>query len=329
MSIYACMFMLCLGQEFHAVFLSTTEPISEDGNTLNPTKSPCDRYVFNTVLTRAKSLVVVVGSPLVLLNTETHMVKLYGDKGRCWSLYLKSCLENGTFIIPSMEPDPSMSEKFKEEIALRVGAILPQQIQTVQSSRRNYKTVGVQPVKPAISRQRYEANSTASATGHNEAPQPKSKIRLVNMPISTNQTFAPEMPHAAHVTLVEHNISSKQRDVFQQRVHEHSQTQSFQGSSEAVHPQLTADSRHRGGGVTNEQTNLTKDLDPASKQIRVASSKKQARFSQPKIDRLSSTLPSDSELTHRQSANHPHKFKTTGMLILILPSIFIMTIYFS
>ena len=317
---------LCIGQEFQAVFLSTTEPISEDGNTLNPTKSPCDRYVFNTVLTRAKSLVVVVGSPLVLLNTETHMVKLYGDKGRCWSLYLKSCLENGTLIIPSMvEPDLSTSEKFKEELAHRVGATLPQQI---QSSRRNYKTVGVQPVKPAISRQRYEAKSTTSVTGYNEAPQPKSKIRLVNMPISANQTFAPEMPHAAHVTLVEHNISSKQRDVSQQRIHEHSQTQSFQGSSEAVHPQLTADSRHRGGGVTNEQTNLSKDLDPARKQIKVASSKKQAPSSQPKMDRLCSTLPSDSELTHRQSANPPHKFKTTGMLIIILPSIFIMTSYF-
>ena len=69
----------CAGQEFQAVFMSTTEPIDKDGNTCNPTKSPCDRYVFNTVLTRAKSLVVAVGSPLVLLNTEAHMVKLYGE----------------------------------------------------------------------------------------------------------------------------------------------------------------------------------------------------------------------------------------------------------
>ena len=130
---------MCIGQEFQAVFFSTIEPIDKDGNTLNPTKSPCDRYIFNTVLTKAKSLVVVVGSPLVLLNTETHMVKLYGDKGRCWSLYLKSCLENGTFIIPSMvEPDPSISEKFKEDLAHRVGATLPQQ---VWHSGHKYKTV--------------------------------------------------------------------------------------------------------------------------------------------------------------------------------------------
>ena len=298
--------------------MSTTEPIDEYGNTRNPTKSPCDRYVFNTILTRAKSLVVVVGSPWVLLNTETHMVELYGDKGKCWSLYLKSCLENGTLIIPSIVvEDPSISEKFREELALCVGATL-QLNQTVQSSRRNYKTTGVNSSDPskklAVCGQRYETLSTVSAVHHSGAPQPKSKIRLVNMPISTNQTFAPEMPHTAHVISVEQHQngspSSKQRDVSQQRVHEHSQAQLFQVSSATVHPQLTADSSHRGGGVTNEQT---KDLDPSGKQKKVASSKKQAPFSKPKIDRLSSTLPSESELNHRQSENYPPKFKTTGI----------------
>ena len=136
-----------IGQEFQAVFFSTIEPIDKDGNTLNPTKSPCDRYIFNTFLTKAKSLVVVVGSPLVLLKTETHMVKLYGDKGRCWSLYLKSCLENGTLIIPSMvEPDPVNSEQFKEDLAHHVGATLPQQ---VWHSGHNYKTVDVHSSIPA------------------------------------------------------------------------------------------------------------------------------------------------------------------------------------
>lgn len=122
------------------MFLSTTEPVDEEGNTCNPTKSPCDRYVFNTVLTRARSLVVVIGSPLVLLRTEKHMVKLYGDKGKCWSLYLKSCLENGTLIIPQqVEPDPAASEQFKEQLAIQLGATLPSRTQ--KSSRRNYKTL--------------------------------------------------------------------------------------------------------------------------------------------------------------------------------------------
>ena len=83
--------------------MSTIETIDPSTkNTCNPTKSPCDRYVFNTVLTRAKSLVVVVGSPLVLLEIEKRMVKLYGAQGKCWSLYILNCLQNNTLIIPGL-----------------------------------------------------------------------------------------------------------------------------------------------------------------------------------------------------------------------------------
>lgn len=103
------------------MFLSTNEPVDAHGNTRNPTKSLCDRYVFNTVLTRAKSLVVVVGSPLVLLNIEKHMIKLYKDKGRCWSVYLKCCLEKGTFIIPTtVEGNEQKRQQFKAHLAARL-----------------------------------------------------------------------------------------------------------------------------------------------------------------------------------------------------------------
>ncbi len=84
------------GQEFVAVFLNTSEPIWEDGSTRNPTKSICDPFVFNTVLTRAKALVVAVGNPFTLLRSEQHMVEMYGQKGRCWSEFLKCCLQNNT-----------------------------------------------------------------------------------------------------------------------------------------------------------------------------------------------------------------------------------------
>ncbi len=102
------------GTEFQAVFLSTTEPVDSVGNTTNPTKSLCDPYVFNTALTRSKSLVVAVGSPVALLRIEEHMVKKYGRKAQCWSSYMKLCLEKGTFIIPSeIEPSERIREDFK------------------------------------------------------------------------------------------------------------------------------------------------------------------------------------------------------------------------
>ena len=106
------------GQEFEAVFLSTTEPVDPEGNTANPTKSPCDPYVFNTILTRSKSLVVVVGSPLALLGIEEHMKKLYGKMASCWSKYLSACLENNTFFIPH-EVEPSKARRLDFSLALK------------------------------------------------------------------------------------------------------------------------------------------------------------------------------------------------------------------
>ena len=101
--------------------MSTTEPIDETGNTTNPTKSPCDPYVFNTVLTRAKSLVVVVGSPFALLDIENHMIQIYGEKGNCWSTYMKKCLEKGSFIIPDkVMPSQSSKSNYMQELCKRI-----------------------------------------------------------------------------------------------------------------------------------------------------------------------------------------------------------------
>ena len=186
--------------------MSTTEPIDEDGNTLNPTKSPCDRYVFNTVLTRAKSLVVVVGSPRILLNTEQHMVKLYGDKGRCWSLYLKSCLEHGTLVIPSLvEPDQSIAQRFKEQLAAHLGATLPND-QIFQSSRANYRTRGTNLVtvsnmhaKNGSKLVAHPAQSRLSDSQH-VAIQAKSGMRLVHKPLSSDENVLKQISQVEYTT---------------------------------------------------------------------------------------------------------------------------------
>lgn len=119
-----CKLLQLLGQEFQALFVSTTEPVDTEGNTTNPTKSPCDPLVFNTVLTRSKSLVVVVGSPVALLDIERHMGPLYGEKAHCWSNYMEMCLEKDTFIIPAeVEPDKKMKSMFRSELKDRIISI--------------------------------------------------------------------------------------------------------------------------------------------------------------------------------------------------------------
>ena len=64
--------------------------------------------MFNTAITRAESLVVAVGNPILLLKTEKHMIKdpKYKQRGKCWSNYLKHCIEHNTISFSvSLEED--------------------------------------------------------------------------------------------------------------------------------------------------------------------------------------------------------------------------------
>ena len=89
-----------IGREFRAIFISTLEVTKEDGSTLNPTKSICDQYVFNTVITRAQSLIVCVGNPFLLFSIE-KCTPNYGKHKEapilCWREYVKRCLETSSF----------------------------------------------------------------------------------------------------------------------------------------------------------------------------------------------------------------------------------------
>ena len=112
MSVFCCccFFVLFLffvvfflsGKQFRAVIISTYEPMDDDGLPYDSTKSISNPFVFNTVLSRAQSMVIAVGNPFnLLMMKERKMVDKYGQKGKCWSRFMKFCMEKGTFIIPS------------------------------------------------------------------------------------------------------------------------------------------------------------------------------------------------------------------------------------
>ena len=142
-----------VGQEFLAVFLSTSEPTLEDGSTRNPTKSMCDPYVFNTVITRAKSLVLGVGNPFLLLKTEKHMVELYGRRGKCWSEFLKSCLKHGTVDLPTVgnqDLQQSIKEKLKHLVKEPSNTAKTGECNRVQKKQpRTASTLNVTPLNKA------------------------------------------------------------------------------------------------------------------------------------------------------------------------------------
>ena len=102
------MSFICLGTEFEAIFISTSEPTTDQCEPFNATKSICDRFVFNTVLTRSRSLVVAVGNPFLLLKMEESMIKKHNDPSyNTWRPYIRQCLECNSF---SYSRDIKMSD---------------------------------------------------------------------------------------------------------------------------------------------------------------------------------------------------------------------------
>ena len=102
------------GREFKALFISTVECVHDGFQSANPTKSFCNRYVFNTALTRAQSLVVVAGNPFLLLKVEAAMPMPMG----CWREYLRRCMDHNTFIVPKeiCNGDVNVVEKLRRQL---------------------------------------------------------------------------------------------------------------------------------------------------------------------------------------------------------------------
>ncbi len=98
------------------MFVSTIEPLDEQGRSTNPTKSLSDKYVFNTVLTRSRSLVVAAGSPHALLHMEEQM-----EGNTCWRSYIQNCVDHGTFIVPQkVEPNGNKINKYLSELKIKL-----------------------------------------------------------------------------------------------------------------------------------------------------------------------------------------------------------------
>ena len=84
--------LLFTGEEFAAVFLSTAEPTDKYGMPRNVTKSICNEYIFNTVITRARSLVYIAGNPFLLRHMSTNF------KVKCWQEYIQRCIQCQSFL---------------------------------------------------------------------------------------------------------------------------------------------------------------------------------------------------------------------------------------
>ena len=184
--------------------------MNESRDTTNPTKSPCDPYIFNTVLTRSKSLVVVVGNPVALLNIESHMKTLYGKKAQCWSSFIRVCLENDSFLVPlEVEPDPVKRCEF--ELRLKAELFDNSDVSNMHSQLVNFLTLKQQPLcasaatnfpnrspaKHTADASRYPASSLAKPTSkppQKSAVAVQGKFSPKKSPLTAKKQLATKQP---------------------------------------------------------------------------------------------------------------------------------------
>lgn len=85
---------ITLGHEYKAVIICAYEPLEADGSSTDSTKTLVQPGIFNTVVSRSKQQVIVVGNPFRLLDLEKRM----NTNPKCWNEYIKLCLENDTML---------------------------------------------------------------------------------------------------------------------------------------------------------------------------------------------------------------------------------------
>ena len=86
--------------------MSTVESVDSSGCSYNPTKSLCSPIVFNTAITRAKSLIVAVGNPYTLMTVEENTAAAENmeiSNLHCWAKYLDHCFEANTVILANKD----------------------------------------------------------------------------------------------------------------------------------------------------------------------------------------------------------------------------------
>ena len=175
--------------------MSTTESLDPSGYSNNPTKSLCSPSVFNTAITRAKSLVVAVGNPYTLMAVEGKL-----DKSKqCWAKYLNHCFSANTILkspgitdgavqelkqfvkqtlnelpsMPSATPNPSVQEEGIESSSTHVQKRSPAPVKVSSSSQ-------IQANSPVVERPPVQSQQAVSKVASSQVKEKTDTFMVVN-----------------------------------------------------------------------------------------------------------------------------------------------------
>ena len=99
---------------------------------------------------------VSVGNPFMLLKTESHMIMKYGEKGKCWSQYLKTCLDHDTLSIHSSvrlssTEQQACIEKLKRLVEERLAIVKsPSHAEVNQAHKRSQEDLPISTMATAV-----------------------------------------------------------------------------------------------------------------------------------------------------------------------------------
>ena len=179
------------GNEFKALFMSTTESLNSSGCSNNPTKSLCSPSVFNTAITRAKSLVVAVGNPYTLMAVEEKL-----DKSKqCWAKYLNQCFSANT-----IQRSPGITDGAVQELQQFVKQKL-NELPSMQSATQS----------PSVQKEGIESSSTHV---QKRSPAPVKASSLVQIQANSPVVERPPVQSQQAVLKVASSQVKEKRDTF-------------------------------------------------------------------------------------------------------------------
>ena len=98
--------------------------MDENCATRDTVKSLCDQYVFNTVITRARSLVMAFGNPFRLMEIERHLANVrdvpdsqgkFMPVTKCWQTFFYHCLQCSSLVLSD---DLNLQRQESRQLAL-------------------------------------------------------------------------------------------------------------------------------------------------------------------------------------------------------------------